>query len=222
MDRRLELIGETTPAIWIHLVAALAALVVGAFVLWGRRGDARHRLLGRVWVGLMLLAAFTSAFIHDIRVIGPFSPIHAFTIITPLTLGLGMWAIRSRERLGARRALAIHMTSMRLLYAGGLLIAGGFTFLPYRLLGRLTLGESVPAVNLTVVALMVGTGLVLIVRTLHEHRRIASGAGPSRSPSERYRFRRTPSMRSSTAAAASSTLVPGPKISATPASRRGP
>lgn len=187
MERRLELIGEMTPAITIHLAATFAALVLGAFVLWRRKGDGRHRLLGRIWVGLMLVAAATSAFIHDIRVFGPFSPIHVFTIVTPAVLACGVWAIRSRERLGPRRALAIHMTSMRLLYATGLLIAGGFTLLPHRLLGRLTFGESIPAINVAVVAAMALAGAALTVHALREHRRLVLGpaldaAKPATSP----------------------------------------
>lgn len=49
MERRLELMGEMTPAIWIHLISAIIALVLGAFVLWRRKGDWRHKLTGHGW-----------------------------------------------------------------------------------------------------------------------------------------------------------------------------
>ena len=74
------------PAIQIHAFAAMAAFLIGAFVLWRRKGTALHRALGRIWVGLMLVVATSALFINEIRLIGPFSPIHIFVLVTYLGL----------------------------------------------------------------------------------------------------------------------------------------
>ena len=54
------------------------------------------------------------------------------------------------------------MSLFTTLYASALLIAGGFTFLPFRTLGRLTFGEVMPLINYGIVAVMVSLGVWLI------------------------------------------------------------
>jgi uncharacterized membrane protein len=44
----------------VHLSAALAALLLGGFVLSMRKGTAAHRRLGRAWGALMLATAASS------------------------------------------------------------------------------------------------------------------------------------------------------------------
>ena len=109
MERRLELIAEMTPAVWIHLIATLAALILGAFVLWRRKGDATHRLRGRIWVGLMTVAAVSSFWIVEINE-GGFSPIHGLSVWTLFSLVMGVIAIRMRSQLGP---WAIRLRTMR-------------------------------------------------------------------------------------------------------------
>ena len=41
----------------IHLAAALRALLIGGIVQRLRKGTARHKLIGHVWVALMLVVA---------------------------------------------------------------------------------------------------------------------------------------------------------------------
>ena len=59
-----------TPAIAIHLSAALAATVVGPLALWARRGRTQHprlhRAFGYAWVTLMLLTAVSALFIREL------------------------------------------------------------------------------------------------------------------------------------------------------------
>lgn len=156
MERRLELISEMTPAIWLHLIAALIAVVLGALVLWRRKGDRRHKLLGRAWVALMGIVALSSFFITQIN--GDwFSPIHALSVWTLVSLTLAVRAIRAKPR-----QVEVHARHLQTLYASAILIAGGFTFLPTRLLGRLTFGESMPLINWTFVALCTLGGIALI------------------------------------------------------------
>ncbi|MEO0495757.1 MAG: DUF2306 domain-containing protein [Pseudomonadota bacterium] len=159
MDRRLELIAEMTPAIWVHLLSIVPAIVIGGYVLYRRKGDARHKLLGRRWVALMLVAAISSFWVTEIR--DGFSPIHLLSAYTLFSVTAGVWVIRSGPR--TPRAMRLHRNFMQSLYATGILIAGGFTFLPNRLLGRLTFGETMPAINYAFVAIVVAMGLWLLI-----------------------------------------------------------
>jgi uncharacterized membrane protein len=159
MDRRLELIAEMTPVIWIHLLSIVPALVIGAVVLFRRKGDAKHKLMGRLWVGLMVVAAISSFWITEIR--DGFSPIHALSAYTLFSVTMGVWTIRAGGR--TPKAINLHRDYMQSLYALGLLIAGGFTFLPNRLLGRLTFGETYPMINYAFIALMVAGGLWMLL-----------------------------------------------------------
>ena len=52
------MLNSWTPLIAGHAVAASAALVIGPFQLWRTpKGDKAHRVIGRIWVGLMLFVA---------------------------------------------------------------------------------------------------------------------------------------------------------------------
>lgn len=183
MERRLELIGEMTPAIWVHLIAAVAALLVGALVLWRRKGDRRHRLAGRAWVGLMLVVALSSFLIREQRD-GEFSPIHILSVVTLASLASGLLALRSADRA---RGVRNHHRTMQSLYAFALLIAGGFTFLPERLLGRLvTEAGTVP--HMLIAGGMIGGGIVMLVRSYRPRHDPAGSTLPS--PAELVRRRK--------------------------------
>lgn len=122
----LEPILTASLAIQIHVISALAAFALGGFVLWNRKGTPLHRALGRIWVVLMLVVATSALFINEIRLIGPFSPIHIFVVLTYLGLGQAMWAIC------VRRNVAAHRAGMQATYFNALILAGAFTFLPGR------------------------------------------------------------------------------------------
>ena len=116
-----------TPAIWIHLAAAGAALAIGAMVFLGRKGNGKHRWMGRAWAVLMLLVALSSFWIQSN---GSFSWIHALSVFTLFALAGGVYfAITRRVRS--------HRFTMIALFAGSLLTAGAFSLLPQRLLGNL-------------------------------------------------------------------------------------
>jgi uncharacterized membrane protein len=68
-----------TPAIWIHVSAAVSALVLGATIFIARKGTFLHRISGRVWAGLMLVAAVSTAWI---KANGSYSWIHLLSIAT--------------------------------------------------------------------------------------------------------------------------------------------
>lgn len=113
-------------AILIHLATVLPAIPLGLWVLLARKGDATHRMLGRTWAVLMLVAATSAIFIRTINH-GQFSLIHLFVPVVFLAL---FRAIRA-ARMGR---IAVHKRLMWTLYSAGLLLPGMFAFLPGRLL----------------------------------------------------------------------------------------
>jgi uncharacterized membrane protein len=83
-----------TPLLVSHVFAALTSVVLGGYQLWRRpRGDARHRLLGRVWAVLLLWTAITSFWIRDINE-GAFSWLHVLSVVTLVTVTLGVVSAR--------------------------------------------------------------------------------------------------------------------------------
>lgn len=122
---------QTRPLIFFHMISALTALALGVVILARGKGTTSHRALGWAWVLVMGTAAVTSAFIRDYHLpnLWGFTPIHGFTLLTGVMLPYAIWNAR-------RGNIAAHRTTMRRLYAGGCVIAGIFTLLPGRFLGR--------------------------------------------------------------------------------------
>lgn len=112
-------------AIQIHATAATAAMLLGALILFRRKGTPAHKLAGRIWVGLMLIVATSAIFINEIRLVGPFSPIHIFVIMTYVGIWEGVREIR-------RGNVIAHQAAMKSLYLGALMLTGAFTLLPGR------------------------------------------------------------------------------------------
>ena len=120
----------TAPVIvWVHLFVALTSLVLGAVVLIRRKGTPTHRRLGRVWAALMYMAATTSFWI---QARDHFSVIHVLSVIMLISLTYALYAIR-------RGRVKTHKICMQSTYAG-LIGAGVFTLLPYRMLGQWVFG----------------------------------------------------------------------------------
>jgi len=134
----LEPLLHASPAIQIHAVAAIAAFVTGGVVLFRKKGGAIHKMLGRIWVLLMLMVVFSSFFIHTINLWGVWSPIHLLSVSTFVSLAYGLAAIR-------RRNVMVHKRIMQTTYVGALIIAGFFTFLPGRIMHDVLFDGSSPA-----------------------------------------------------------------------------
>lgn len=113
-------------AIQLHVATAVAAVLIGGLVLWRRKGTHLHKMLGRVWVVLMLVTATSALFINEIRLVGMFSPIHIFSLFTYLSLFNGLRAVI------VKRDIRRHRIEMQSLYVGALMLAGAFTLLPGR------------------------------------------------------------------------------------------
>jgi uncharacterized membrane protein len=116
----------------LHVAAALTALLLGTIQLIGVKGTAAHRVIGWTWVVAMATVAISSFFIRVLNP-GSLSLIHLISGWTLIALPMGIWRVRT----GNIRA---HGRTMAALFVGGLIIAGGFTFLPGRLMWAIFFG----------------------------------------------------------------------------------
>ena len=104
---------NAAPAIQLHAFAALAAFGLGAVQLAAPKGTLPHRTLGWIWVVLMVIVAASSFWIHELRLCGPWSPIHLLAIFTLVMLPLAVLHAR-RHRVGR------HRNAMIAIFAGAL------------------------------------------------------------------------------------------------------
>ncbi|MEP1765349.1 MAG: DUF2306 domain-containing protein [Sulfitobacter sp.] len=111
--------------IQIHTAFALAAVLLTIAIFTLKKGSPLHRIFGWSWVIIMGIVAVSSFGIHELRLIGPFSPIHLLSIFTLWSLVRGVIAARSHR-------VRAHKRIMQSLTFGALLVAGAFTFLPGR------------------------------------------------------------------------------------------
>lgn len=131
---------QMTPLIAVHMTAALGAVATGPIALWARRSRAQrprlHRAFGYAWVTLMIVTAVSAIFIRDRSLpnIGGYTPIH---LLVPMTL----FSLFAAFYMLVRGDIGGHRRIMQSLYIGACLVAGGFTLLPGRYLGKLVLGQ---------------------------------------------------------------------------------
>lgn len=111
----------------------MTAVVIGAVQFLSPKGTNSHRLLGYVWVSLIITVCITSFGIFTIRLVGPFSPIHLLSILTIHSAITSVLAIR-------RGDVEKHMKSMKVLYILALLLTGGFTLYPGRIMNQVLFG----------------------------------------------------------------------------------
>ena len=122
-----------SPAIQFHAFAAMGAFALGAVQLAAPQRTLPHRIVGAVWVLLMVVVCISAFFIHELRVWGPWSPIHLLAIFTLLVLPIAVWRAHRHE-------VAQHRRAMLGLFLGALIIAGLFTFLPGRIMHAVLIG----------------------------------------------------------------------------------
>jgi hypothetical protein len=80
-----------------------------------------------------VLTALSSFFIHTIKVLGPFSPIHVLSL---LTLSGAFIAVRSTRQ----RNFVRHQRVVKALHFGGIGIAGFFALMPGRIMYEVVFG----------------------------------------------------------------------------------
>ena len=125
---------EAPGTIPLHAFAAIAAFVLGIVQFAAPKGTLPHRTIGWIWVVLMAAVAISSLWIHEIRLVGPFSPIHILSIFVPVMLVLAVLHAR-RHNVGS------HKKAMTSIFFGALIIAGAFTFLPGRIMHAVVFGH---------------------------------------------------------------------------------
>lgn len=135
-----------------HVACAMTSLVLAPVMLLRRKGDRLHKLIGRVWVLAMAVTALSSFGITDIRLVGPFSPIHALSLLTLYSLLAAIYEARA-GRIDLHKR---HITGA----AAGLIGAGLFTLLPGRLMSDIVFPDIARegfagAVTLTIIALII-------------------------------------------------------------------
>lgn len=156
-----------TPLVAVHAFAALVALLVGFWQLFlGPRGTPGHRFAGRVWVAAILFVAGSSFWIQEIRP-GSFSALHALSVVTLVTVPLGV--------LGARQGrIRDHRSAMTGNWIGLVGAGAAASLVPERDIPQLVVDDAgttlLAGVAVVVVAaLVVGAGR--LVDTMVEHGR---------------------------------------------------
>jgi uncharacterized membrane protein len=125
---------NAAPAIPLHAFAAMAAFALGVVQLAAPKGTLPHRTVGWVWVALMAAVAISSFWIHELKLLGPWSPIHLLSIFTLVVLPLAVWRARHHDVAGHRRIMIFTFT-------GALVVAGLFTFVPGRIMHAVVFGD---------------------------------------------------------------------------------
>ncbi|MCK1517398.1 DUF2306 domain-containing protein [Bradyrhizobium sp. 190] len=125
---------DAGPVIPVHALAAMAAFALGVVQFAAPKGTLPHRTVGWIWVGLMAVVAASSFWIHEIRLLGPWSPIHLLSIMVLVLLPVAVVAARSHN-------VSRHRKTMIGIFTGGLVVAGLFTFLPGRIMHAVVFGH---------------------------------------------------------------------------------
>jgi uncharacterized membrane protein len=119
-----------TQLAYLHLATVVPAFAIGAFQLLRRKGTPIHKLLGKIYMLLMLATGFvTLAMPAQVgpRFLGHFGFIHLFSFLALFNVPAAYIAAR-------RGNIKLHRFNMISLYVGGILIAGAFAFSPGRML----------------------------------------------------------------------------------------
>lgn len=124
---------NSSPAIQLHVAAAILALGFGLLQLAFKKGTRNHKVVGWLWITLMTAVALSSFFIHTIRLVGPWSPIHLLSVFTLVMLWRGI-------RAGQRGNVKKHSYTMASLFIFALIGAGSFTLLPGRIMHAVLFG----------------------------------------------------------------------------------
>ena len=128
----MDMFTKLSPAIKIHILAAVSALGLGGLLMVIRKGRTFHRTAGWVWVSLVIVVAGSSLFIRGLNG-GDLSLLHLITgwvlLITPLAV------------LAAQRhQVARHRRAMMGLFFGGFFFNAFIAFIPGRTMWQLFFG----------------------------------------------------------------------------------
>lgn len=115
---------------YLHLATVIPAFIIGTYILIIRKGTPKHKMLGKLYVGFMLITAFITLFMP--AAVGPtflnhFGFIHLLSVLVFVTVPRAILAIRKGNVNEHKR----HMLGM---YIGALLIAGSLAMMPGRMM----------------------------------------------------------------------------------------
>lgn len=122
------LIDNLSAAGWLHGLAALMALLSGAYVLAMPKGTARHRSLGYTYVGAMVVANLSALAIYHFDILrfrpftagaGNFGLFHWEAVVTLGFLALALYAAPRQRRAVWAYVHPLSMASTYYLLAGG-------------------------------------------------------------------------------------------------------
>ena len=125
-----------TQLAYLHLATVVPAFAIGALQLLRRKGTPAHKMLGKIYMVLMLATALiTLTMPAEVgpRLLNHFGFIHSFSFLTLFSVPTAYIAAR-------RGQIKAHRASMIWLYVGGILIAGSFAFGPGRMLNEWLFG----------------------------------------------------------------------------------
>lgn len=116
--------------VYLHLATVIPAFFIGTWLLFSHKGSRAHRNLGKGYLCLMLVTAMITLLMPaevGPSFLGHFGFIHLFSVSVFYTVPAAFLAAKAGN-------VAKHRGNMIGLYVGGLLIAGGFAFMPGRVL----------------------------------------------------------------------------------------
>ena len=106
---------------WVHFVLAVAAIAVGAAISLTRKGNPRHRRLGRWYAWLMVGVNATAFMLYGL--FGTFGPFHVAALASLVTILAGWLPVRRKSDHWLER----HATFMAWSYVGLLAAAAAET-----------------------------------------------------------------------------------------------
>jgi uncharacterized membrane protein len=118
--------------VYLHLGTVVPAFFIGTYLLLNRKGTPRHKMLGRIYILLMIVTAIATLLIPaevGPRFLGHFGFIHSFSALT-------LYSAPAAYIYARKGNIKAHQGNMIGLYVGGILIAGSFALMPGRLLHR--------------------------------------------------------------------------------------
>lgn len=116
-----------------HAIVAMLAIVTGGAQLAMPKGTPIHRALGLLWVTGMAFVAISGLFIHTLKMIGLFSPIHLLSFVVLVSLWIAIRAAKAGD-------ITTHRKVMVWLYVLALVVTGAFTFYPGRIMYQVVFG----------------------------------------------------------------------------------
>ncbi|PQJ82745.1 DUF2306 domain-containing protein [Polaribacter glomeratus] len=122
---------------YAHLATVVPCFFMGAYLLSVKKGTPFHKLLGKIYMSLMMITAIITLFMP--ADVGPqffnhFGYIHLFSFLTLYSVPTAIIAVKKGQ-------VKKHKLKMILLYVGAIIIAGGFTFTPGRYLHSVFFGN---------------------------------------------------------------------------------